>query len=293
MIRLDRAITLYITSAMNAAMTTRCRRRLPILMYHSIRDRLEGRGSYYETTTSPAVFARHMECLQRRGYETVDLGSSVSLLAGGADLSRRVVITFDDGYRDFYTHAYPILDRFAFSATLFVPTHRIGTERRCLDGKEYLTWAEVTELHAAGIRIGSHTVTHPELKVLPAPEVDRELGKSKQIIEDRLGASVTSFAYPYAFPERARSFVRQIGTMLAEHGYENGVTTIIGTASAGSDRYFLPRLPVNDWDDERLLAAKLEGAYDWLHTPQILNKAVKDLARFHPSGRVTPAGPAG
>lgn len=293
MIRLDRAITLYVASPVNAALAARRLRRIPILMYHGITDRLDGRGAYYETSTSPAAFARHLEFLHRRGYRAVDLARSVSWLATGAAPDRQVAITFDDGCRDFYTHAFPILNRFGFAATLFLPTGRIGTERRCLDGQEYLTWAEVRELHAAGIRIGSHTVSHPELTGLPAADIDRELGQSKRIIEDRLGARVTSFAYPYAFPERARAFVRQIGTLLARHGYENGVTTIIGTAGARSPRYFLPRLPVNDWDDERLLAAKLAGAYDWLHAPQLLTKTVKSLARSRAAGRVAPAEPAG
>jgi hypothetical protein len=94
------------------------------------------------------------------------------------------------------------------------------------------------------------------------------LGYSKEIIEQKLGAAVTSFSYPFAFPEEDRDFTRFLSDALENHGFENGVSTIIGRARPGSNRFQLPRLPANSWDDPPLLRAKLEGGYDWLHWPQ-------------------------
>jgi peptidoglycan/xylan/chitin deacetylase (PgdA/CDA1 family) len=136
----------------------------------------------------------------------------------------------------------------------------------------------VRELHSQGISIGSHTITHPELKLLEQDEVENELSGSKKSLEDALGAPVKSFAYPFAFPEADRGFVSRLANLLNECGYENGVTTILGTAQPGANRFFLPRLPVNTWDDLAFFQAKLEGGYDWLHLPQSIHKKIRRQA---------------
>lgn len=280
--RLDRLATLCVVRPLQLVRGNGRRTSIPILMYHGVRERLDGRHPYFETSTSPAVFARQMKFLHDQGYQTWSLGEAVQQLSAGAPVDKKVVITFDDGYLDFYTQALPVLQHYGFSATMFLPTGRIGDQRICLKGNEYMTWAEVRKLPAHLIAIGSHTVTHPELKELQEPEIDRELGESKRTIEDKLGVPVTSFAYPYAFPETDRNLSQLLVRLLEKHGYKNGVSTIIGTASAQSPRYFLPRLPVNSWDDTSFLKAKLEGRYNWLHVPQVLTKVAKDFMQIRP-----------
>jgi peptidoglycan/xylan/chitin deacetylase (PgdA/CDA1 family) len=190
----------------------------------------------------------------------------------GDDLSKTVVITFDDGYRDFYTDAFEAMRQCGFSAIVFLATDRIKDTPVRIEGVDYLTWSEVAELHAGGIRFGSHTVTHPDLRSLSPDQIEYELGYSKEIIEQKLGAPVESFSYPFAFPEENKSFTQFLVDILENLGFENGVSTIIGRASKNNNRYHLPRLPVNSWDDASLLRAKLEGGYDWLHWPQWLYK---------------------
>jgi hypothetical protein len=112
------------------------------------------------------------------------------------------------------------------------------------------------------------------LRQLEAKDIDHEIRASKRAIEEELGKCVVSFSYPYAFPEQDRPYVHSIRDMLRAAGYEQGVSTTIGTAGLTSDRYFLPRLPANSYDDPCLLEAKLEGSYDWLHTPQLLYKSL-------------------
>jgi peptidoglycan/xylan/chitin deacetylase (PgdA/CDA1 family) len=159
-----------------------------------------------------------------------------------------------------------------FTATIFLATDRIQDTSVRVEGADYLTWREVRELYAEGIRFGSHTVTHPDLRSLGPEQIDYELGYSKEIIEQKLGVSIRSFSYPYAFPEEDRDFTRYLVDALKNHGFENGVSTIIGRAKAGNNCFCLPRLPVNSWDDPSLLRAKLEGGYDWLHWPQLCRK---------------------
>jgi peptidoglycan/xylan/chitin deacetylase (PgdA/CDA1 family) len=183
-----------------------------------------------------------------------------------------MVITFDDGFQDFYANAFPILSRYCFSATMFLPTAHIGETTRTFKGVECLTWRQVRELGAAGIEFGSHTVTHPKLKSLTLKDLQYEIQCSKDAIEQELDGAVSSFAYPYAFPETDRAFTAMLRSQLQEVGYENGVSTIIGTAGPADDQLFMKRLPVNSFDDNRLLRAKLESGYDWLHGIQLASK---------------------
>lgn len=246
------------------------------MMYHSISESNSGNSRpYYQTATSPEVFAQHIKFLHENGYRALSLDEAVQLLAGNGSSQKSVVITFDDGLADFYSHAFPILSEHSFTATVFVITGLLKTQRTWFKAKECLTLSEVRELHSQGISIGSHTATHPELKLLKQDEVENELSGSKKTLEDVLGAPVRSFAYPFAFPEADRGLVTCLANILSRCGYENGVSTILGTAKAGANRWFLPRLPVNCWDDLRFFRAKLEGAYDWLHGPQYLVKTVE------------------
>ena len=295
----------------------------PILMYHSISDEPEpGVPAYYQTNTSPAVFRQHMQFLADHGYRTISLDQLVSMLTIGLQdyrttgpqdhgatmplgpisafsfqlsaFPKLVCITFDDGFRDFYMGAFPVLQKHGFTATVFLPTAFIAGSRSVqglrFDGSgfevpchfpfrnphsEFLTWNEVRELRQAGIQFGSHTVNHPRLVELPWNEVAEELRESKQELEQHLGEPVTTFAYPFAFPQANRAFVQDFRRLLAEIGYTCCATTELGRVGLGDDPYRLKRLPANSLDDLGLYRAKLEGCYDWLALAQGMIKTVK------------------
>ena len=248
---------------------------LPVLMYHSISDASEaGVSPYYRTATAPAQFERQLHRLASLGWRGVNLRTALDALASG-NAARMVALTFDDGFHDFLTGAFPALQRHNFSATMFLPTAFIGDERRQFKSRDCLTWREVIELNAAGIEFGSHTVSHPKLVDLDWPSIRAELRDSRAVIEKRLGAPVHSFAYPYAFPGTDRAFAQRFEQELKEAGYANCGTTEIGCVAAGDNLFRLPRLPVNSLDDDTLLRAKLEGGYDWLAVPQAAFKRVK------------------
>jgi peptidoglycan/xylan/chitin deacetylase (PgdA/CDA1 family) len=255
------------------------RARIPILMYHSLSETGKSNTcAYFQTVTNPRTFAMHMKFLYESGYKTLGLGEAIRSLQGADQGSAKVVvITFDDGYRDFATKGLPILRQYGFCATMFLPTAFIGDSVRKFKGRECLTWSQVRDLHKAGIHFGSHTASHRQLVTIKHVEVEEEARRSKQSIEDKLGCRVESFSYPYAFPEMDNLFVGQLRRILEEAGYQNGVSTTLGTAGAHHDRYFLPRLPVNSWDDMPLFQAKLEGGYDWMRGPQFLTKAIKGI----------------
>ena len=289
-------------------------RTLPILMYHSISEDAEpGVHPYYRVCTSPQRFREQMQWLKDNGCRGVTLSTglarfnsrhastpapnadSISARKPGKEGRREaghdhespitphasrptphVAITFDDGFLDFYTNAAPILREFGFQATMFLPTGLIGGSNG-FKNRDCMNWKQVEELHGLGCEFGSHTVNHPELVRLSWDEIANELGGAKSEIENRLGAPVKAFAYPYAFPQARRDFVDQFKELLMADGYENCVTTQIGRYRPGDDLLQIKRLPVNSLDDSALFQAKLIGAYDWLADLQGLSKALRRL----------------
>lgn len=257
------------------------RNSIPILMYHSVSSDVEnGAHPYYRTITTPSVFASQMAYLREHSYQSITPAQAASRVTNESadDLSKSVVITFDDGFLDFYTNAVPVLNQYGLTATMYLPTSYIGDSTQSFKGKPCLTWSEVRELAKQGISFGSHTVTHPQLYSLDRPAIQQEVTTSKQVIEQELGHAIESFAYPFAFPETDGAFREMLRNELSQAGYSDGVCTTIGRADNKNDKFFLKRLPVNSCDDNRLFAAKLAGAYDWIAHPQYLAKLGKKWA---------------
>jgi peptidoglycan/xylan/chitin deacetylase (PgdA/CDA1 family) len=278
--RIDRTLTLGL-ARLRGAMRRSARPGLPILMYHRIGS---GHGSevhpYFRTVTSPARFAEQVALMRRLGYQAITLSQAQTVLEQAtADdhFDRKVVITFDDGFRDFLTEAYPVLEQAGFAATVFMPSDFIG--RPFLTGHPCLSAAEVGMLANRGIEFGSHSARHQRMVDMPMRDVARELRDSKAAIEDIAGRRVTQFSYPFRFPEEDAGFVAALGHIMDECGYRGGVTTAIGRSSKFDDQRFLPRLPVNGCDDEALLRAKLAGHYDWLRSGQRLRKRSRALLK--------------
>lgn len=287
-LRLDRCLTLSVFRALRRTGLGPKRKCLPILMYHSVsNDQEESVHPYYRVTTTPQRFAEQMQWLGELGYTGVSLEEALPVLAGGEDGRRLVAITFDDGFRDFYTAAWPELQRHHFTATMYLPTGFIASPRKSFHGRECLTWDEVREMRTHGIRFGSHTVTHPKLFGLPRSEVETELVLSKEFLELELGEPVQSFGFPYSFPQEDWRFRAAFTTLLSGLGYQSCLTTMVGRARAGDDPFCLKRLPANSCDDGALFEAKLDGAYDWLGLVQRVFRQLKRCATLQRSA--TPA----
>lgn len=265
--RLDRVVSLAVARPLLRLTGKGGRAAIPILMYHEIRDRKGKRHPYFETGTSLKQFTEQMRYLHDNGYRSVTLDAATSDCHLATESNRRVVITFDDGYRDFYTEAAPVLARYGLTATVFVVSEW-AQRANPLGNSEYMTWSEIREIARNGITIGSHTVSHCELRTLASSCLFYEVSESKCMIEDALGMAIDSFAYPFAFPEKDHDLKMRLRSHLQACGYQRGVCTSIGTVQRGSDPFFLPRIPVNVHDDMRLFEAKLNGAYDWLRIPQ-------------------------
>lgn len=288
--RVDRFLTLYFCGPLIRAVQRNTEFRIPILMYHSISDTKEnGVHPYYQINTAPQIFGEQMLFLHENDYSVISLAEAVKLLSNDNSVTKPttqpfnhsttqrklVVLTFDDGYRDFFTDAFPVLKKHGFTATVFLPTAFIDKTEPGLKGKDHLSWSEIRELQAEGFTFGSHTVHHPQLIDLRLDQVEYEIRKSKVTIEEKTHKLVEFFCYPYKFPLQDRRFIGLLRSMLHSTGYKACTTTRIGCANHSDKGFFLPRLPVNADDDARFLRAKIQGRYDWLSCIQTLVKKTR------------------
>jgi peptidoglycan/xylan/chitin deacetylase (PgdA/CDA1 family) len=248
-------------------------------MYHGVRNEKKqvGLHPYYELNVDPATFRAQMYFLSSEGYRVIPLADIDKSLDGKHSFGgKTVVLTFDDGYMDFFQNAFPILEEKGFPATVFLATGLVGKES---DGVSYLHWDQIRELSSRGIAFGSHTVNHPKLHDMAMSEIESEIRNSRKEIEERTGIPVDTFAYPLAFPQEDAVFIRRLGSVLNKCGIRFGVTTVIGRVTKNHAPLFLKRIPVNSYDDIQLFRAKLEGAYDWLQVVQYASRRITDWKR--------------
>ena len=241
-------------------------RGMRILMYHRIADL-----DWDRLSVDTQSFARQMDLLRAEGWRVVPLASALE--ESRADDPRpRVALTFDDGYRDFYASAWPVLRERGFPAAVFVLPGliegRIALERyRGRPGSHLpLDWAMLKELSRAGVAVGSHGLTHRGLPGLPEREAREEIEESARIIADKVGPRPSWFAYPRG---RNTPAVRE---MVRAAGYRGAVTVAPGACRPPADPFALPRTEISRDDDLFAFRMKLSGAFDpwhylWQKTP--------------------------
>ncbi len=246
---------------------------MPILMYHGISNAKRHNGHpYYETTTSPDVFAKQLSFLKQNGYKSIMLNELPAALEKPAEPDAKpFVITFDDGLLDFFVTGFPILKANGFSATVFLPAGLMGGK---LAGQNVMSWGDAKRLSAEGVVFGSHSLTHPVLVKVDKPKLLYEISQSKKLISKELGQETVDFSFPYAFPEHDSIFIRLLKESLSKFGYRRGLTTRIGRTTFSDSPFLFKRLPINDHDDLCLLRAKLEGGYDWMYRKQLFIKKI-------------------
>lgn len=208
---------------------------VPILMYHYVRpDPGPDDPLGQDLSVTPEDFAEQIAYLAAQGYNTLTMAELADVRANRAVLPENpIVLTFDDGYRDFYEAAWPVLRQHGFKATLFVIT-------AVVEQPVYVTWAMIDELDKSGlVEIASHTVHHYELPYISDEEARAEVVESKAVLEQHLGHAVRSFCYPVG------RFSDRDVVLLREAGYEIAVTTVGGYAEADDEDLLLPRVRIH------------------------------------------------
>jgi peptidoglycan/xylan/chitin deacetylase (PgdA/CDA1 family) len=247
-------------------LSARGRSRAIVLCYHRI-------GTRDVLTKPPAEFQRDLEYLKRK-FECVRLDELCRRLRANEPIRRPLaVVTFDDGYRDNYTEAAPVLKAVGVPATFFVATGYIGTERMfphdaaaagpphpaAPSAGDYpkLTWDDLRALEADGFEIGSHTVEHTDLGQVDEATLEREVTESLRMLTQELGSRRRAFAYPWGKPSNISQ--RSIEAV-QQAGYYAAVSAYGGSNGRGSSRFLVRRF---DAGNGRLpwlaLRARIEG----------------------------------
>lgn len=243
------------------------RNRAMIVLFHRVDDRYAGTP----ITCSRALFAAFCDFFARY-FEVIGLSELLELLRRGADISRRLVITFDDGYRDNHEVAAVELQKRGLPACFFVATGFVASDKvawwdaRRSIRSEWMSWDDVRSLLDKGFELGAHTITHADCGRMSTADATLEIAGSKAQLEAEVRAPITHFAYPYGGPEQMteenRSIVREAGfsCCLAAHG---------GAVSASDSPFHLRRVPISMWyrspyefglDAIRLLVSKANTA---------------------------------
>ncbi len=234
------------------------KKQIPILMYHSIAKSTNPK--FKQLAVHPASFYEQMAYLHLHSYTPITVTQLVRMLSQEryALPERPVVLTFDDGFADFFTNALPVLRQFNFTATLYITTGYIGSTSRWLwpegeTSRIMLTWDQIAEINASGIECGAHTHSHPQLDTLPLSVALDEIVQSKRLLEQHLGQEVLSFAYPFGY------YTSAIRRELPAAGFTSACAVKYVMSSEKTDLFTLARLGVWADTDLRAFASLITG----------------------------------
>ena len=207
---------------------------VPILCYHYIRTIALSPQNLlsFDLSISPTLFAEQMALLHLEGAHPITLATLMDALAGKRALpSHPVVLTFDDGYADFATGVEPVMARYGFVATDYVVSGFLNRPR-------YMTAAQVSQMDADGMVIGSHTVHHVDLAAVPPAAARAEIAAGRSALEQLLGHPVLDFAYPYG------GFNATVAQLVEQAGFRDAVTTMGGAVQSLNGRFELHRTEI-------------------------------------------------
>ncbi len=232
---------------------------IPILMYHSI-ESMPKSTSMRSLHVPPKRFRLQMWILKVLGYKALSLKELKPYLIG--EKSGKVVgLTFDDGYKNNLTNALPILKKYNFSATCFIVTDHIGSSN-LWDRKKGIIQMPLMNIDDiniwldSGMDIGSHTQTHPDLTSLSQKELMLEVSECKAYLEKQFKTKIEFFCYPFGI------YNESICEIVKESGYFSALTMIRGRVNLKSDKFRLPRIPINHHTLPHLFLTKILTSYE-------------------------------
>ncbi len=222
--------------------------RFGILMYHHIN--YEAR----RLSVRPEMLDSQIKYLLDQGYKIVKLSEAFKTFSIASSTSttydKTLVLTFDDGYRDFYLNAYPILKKYNVPASLYVINQDIGRPGN-------VTWDMIKQLDKEGlVEIGAHTVNHKPLGKIKPEAAYYQMSKSKELLEKGLGHTVDTIVYPFGnFNENVKKQAKDIGFVGAASVY-------FGDRPSSNDLYAWRRVMVTNSDVGAILLRKLFIAFE-------------------------------
>ena len=212
-------------------------------MYHYVEFVQDKRDTIRQTLdVIPPVFENEIVTLKNAGYTFITPSDLDAILDGTEQMpTLPIILSFDDGYRDFYTDAFPILKKYSVKAISYVVPG-------FLDRPNYMFTWQVHELVNSGlIEIGAHTIHHVSLKGMKYDLAKKEIFDSRVLLQQEFHVPVTAFAYPYG------SFDLQAIQLVKDAGFTNAVSTIPGVAENSANRFFIYRIRPGGWEGQAFL----------------------------------------
>lgn len=221
------------------------RNKAVIVLFHRVDDRLK------DNAISCGVNEFRDYCrFFSRYFEVVSLGEMLARLQAGEDISRLVTITFDDGYRDNYEVAAPILSKLNLPACFFVATGLVNSttvpswDENIGVKKTWMNWDEVRMLRDQGFEIGSHTINHVDLGIVRDDGAEAEINLSKAKLESELNEPCKYFSYPFGRLDQMTEANREL---VRKAGYDCCVSAYGGAVAPDADPFYVKRAPISPW----------------------------------------------
>jgi peptidoglycan/xylan/chitin deacetylase (PgdA/CDA1 family) len=213
---------------------------IPIFIYHSVRPHIQGESVEQDAfDVTPELLDEELSYIDTHGYTTISPAELLDIIDGNPGPEKPVLLTFDDGWQNQFTYAFPLLAKHRAQATFYVytspPDH---------NATHFMSWDELRALHDAGMTIGDHTTTHPYLWTLPQDAIEHEIAYSKARLDAELGVPVLDFASPYGF------ITDGIASTTQALGFRSARSTYRGDATAHDDPYRLHGFLVTDSIDD-------------------------------------------
>jgi len=227
----------------------------PILLYHSIAN--DSARLQPPWAISSSEFERHIDYLCQRGYQPVTLKNIADARSGRGMLPEHpVAVTFDDGMADFVSDAMPILKKYDFTVTLYVPTGYVGSTCLWLPEKEeqdrmMLSWEQIATLE--GVELGAHGHSHLQMDLIPPSQARDEIMKSRALLEHHSGRSIDTFSFPYGY------YTNRLLDIVREAGFSSACIVRHVMADDADDVFALPRIMITSRVTTRVLAQYLQG----------------------------------
>ena len=232
---------------------------IPILMYHSV-EKMPKSTVMRSLHVPPNKFNFQMLILKKLGYQGLSIKELKPYL-DGEKVGKVVGITFDDGYQNILLNAAPILKKYNFSATSYIVSENVGSSNtwdidKGITQRPLMTEAEINSWLKLGMDIGGHTKTHPDLTNISRLKAQKEISDCKKELEKIYKVTVTDFCYPFG------KFNELICNMAKDSGYLSATTMQRGRANLNSNRFSLPRIPINYRTLPHLFIAKILTQYE-------------------------------
>ena len=233
--------------------------KIPILMYHSI-ESMPKSTIMRSLHVPPRRFKFQMWILKKLGYQGLSIRKLKPYLDGEKN-GKVVGITFDDGYQNILLNAAPILKKYNFSATCYIVSESVGSSNTWdlnngITQRPLMTETEINSWLKLGMDIGGHTKTHADLTAISKLKAQKEISDCKRELEKIYKVKVTDFCYPFG------RFNESVCNMTKDSGYLSATSMRRGRANSKSNRFMLPRIPINHRTLPHLFLAKILTKYE-------------------------------